>query len=61
MKVEPGEVAGYAVESANMKFNFVATEILLGEGEEQNALPDFTPTTFNFDMNQNKVEPRIFY
>ncbi len=59
VKVEPGDIAGYAVESTNMKFNFAATEVLLGEGEEQNALPGFATTTFNFDMNQSKVEPRI--
>lgn len=55
VKVEPGEEAGYAVESANMKFYFAATKVLLGEGEDQQELPGFTPTTFHFDMNQHKA------
>ena len=55
VKVEPGKEAGYSVESANMKFNFAATKVLLGEGENQQELSDFAPTTFNFDMNQHKI------
>lgn len=55
VKVEPGEEAGYAVESANMKFYFAATKVLLGEGKDQLELPGFTPTTFHFDMNQHKA------
>jgi hypothetical protein len=38
-----------------MKFNFAATKVLLGEGENQQELSDFAPTTFNFDMNQHKI------
>ena len=60
VKVEPGKIAGYAVENANMKFNFAATEVLLGEGEEQSKLPEFAPITFNFDMNQTKAESTVF-
>ncbi len=55
VKVEPGEEVGYAVESANLKFYFAATKVLLGEGENQQELPSFTPTTFHFDMNQHKA------
>lgn len=55
VKVEAGEGGGYAVESANMKFNFAATEVLLGEGEGQAPLPDFASTTFSFDMIQSKI------
>ena len=51
---------GDAVENANMKFNFAATEVLLGEGEEQSKLPEFAPITFNFDMNQTKAESTVF-
>ncbi len=58
VKVEAGHDAGYAIESANLKFNFTATEVLLGE--DQNPLPDFTPITLNFDMNQNKIQPTRF-
>lgn len=53
VKVAAGEKAGYAVENVNMKFNFAATEVLLGEGEEQTSLPGFPSTTFNFDMTQS--------
>lgn len=60
VKVEAGKSAGYAVESANMKFYFAATEVLLGEGENQQALPGFFPTTFHFDMNQHKVSHLVF-
>lgn len=55
VKVEAGEGAGYDVESANMKFHFGATEVLLGEGDGQQALPEFQPTTFHFDMNQTSA------
>lgn len=60
VKVEAGEGAGYAVESGNMKFHFAATEVLLGEGENQQALPGFLPTTFHLDMNQRKVAQSDF-
>lgn len=60
VKVEAGQVAGYAVESKNMKFQFAATEVLLGEGEEQAPLPDFNSTTFNFDMNQAKSDILVY-
>lgn len=59
VKVEPGEEAGYAVESANMQFYFAATKVLLGEGENQQELPGFPPTTFHFDMNQHKAVPNF--
>lgn len=48
VKVEPGKEAGYSVESANMKFNFAATKVLLGEGENQQELSDFAPINFQF-------------
>ena len=55
VNVKAGEGAGYDVESANMKFYFCATEVLLGEGDNQQALPGFLPTTFHFDMKQYYV------
>lgn len=55
VKVEAGEGAKYDVEGSNLKFYFGATEVLLGEGESQQKLPGFLPTTFHFDMNQHKV------
>lgn len=55
VNVKAGENAGYDIESANMKFYFGATEVLLGEGENQQALPGFRPTTFHFDMDKHTV------
>ncbi len=52
VKMEAGNAAAYAVETGNVQFDFSATEILLGEGEEQTALPDFGAMSFKFDMNQ---------
>lgn len=56
VKVKAGETNQYVVESSNVKFYFAATEVLLGEGESQTALPGFEPTTFHFDMNQTEAE-----
>lgn len=55
VNVKAGENAGYDIESANMKFYFGATEVLLGEGENQQALPGFRPTTFHFNMDKHYV------
>lgn len=55
VKVETDADGSYAVESGDLKFRFAATEVLIGEGEEQTALPNFTATTFDFDMDQSKV------
>lgn len=52
VKMEAGNAAAYAVETGNVQFDFSAIEILLGEGEEQTALPDFSAMSFKFDMNQ---------
>lgn len=60
VKVEAGEGAGYAMESGNMKFYFGTTEVLIGEGDAQQALPGFLPTTFHCDMNQYVVAPLKF-
>lgn len=53
--VEAGENAGYAVEDGNLKFHIAATKVMLGEGEQQQELVDFVPTTFHFDMNQSRI------
>lgn len=55
VQVEAGEQAAYNVEDANVKFSIAATKVLLGEGDEQQELGGFVPTTFRFDMNQCKV------
>lgn len=55
VKVETDADGSYAVESGDLKFRFAATEVLIGEGEGQTALPNFTATTFDFDMDQSKV------
>lgn len=54
VKVETDTVGNYAQVGGFLKFRFAATEVLLGEGEEQTALPNFAPTTFEFDMTQDR-------
>lgn len=56
VKVEAGEEAVYDVESGHTTFNFSATEVLLGEGEEQTPLEGFDGINLQFDMNQNKTK-----
>lgn len=55
VSVEAGEEGVYNVKDANVKFNITATKVMLGEGDGQQELSDFVPTTFQFDMNQSKV------
>lgn len=55
VKVTASDNAEYGVEESKLKFDITATEVMLGEGEEQVALPGFNPTTFSFELNQNKV------
>ena len=55
VKVETDADGSYAVENGKLIFRIAATEVLIGEGEEQAALPNFTATTFDFDMDQSKV------
>lgn len=52
VKVEADTDGSYAVESGKLKFRFAATEVLVGE--EQASLPNFTATTFDFDMDKGK-------
>lgn len=54
VKVEAGEEAVYDVESGHTTFNFSATEVLLGAGEEQTPLEGFDGINLQFDMNQSK-------
>lgn len=56
VKVEAEKDGGYSVENANMNFSFVAAKVLLGEGENQQELPDFKPITCNFNMDQHKAD-----
>lgn len=55
VSVEAGEEGAYNVKEANVKFSITATKVMLGEGEGQQELGDFVPTTFQFDMNQSKA------
>ncbi|HJD10359.1 MAG TPA: DUF4840 domain-containing protein [Candidatus Phocaeicola caecigallinarum] len=55
VKVEADTNGSYAVENGKLIFRFAATEVLLGEGEGQIPLPNFTATTFDFDMDQSRV------
>lgn len=47
--------AGYSLENGNLKFCIDATKVMLGEGEDQLEFTGFVPTSFHFDMNQNRV------
>ena len=59
VKVEANNNAMYAVEKGNLKFDIHATEVLLGEGEEQIPLDNFEPISMGIEMNQKKVTPHI--
>lgn len=60
VKVEAGTGGAYDVESGHAVFDFSATEVLLGEGEEQTPLEGFEGINLLFDMNQSKVTPHQF-
>lgn len=47
--------AGYAIENGNLEFSIDAAKVLLGEGEDRQEFTGFVPTSFHFDMNQNRV------
>lgn len=52
VKVTAVEGANYEVETTNLKFKFNAEEILVGQGEEQVPVANFTPVTFDIDMKK---------
>lgn len=54
VKIETNNNAMYAIENGNMKFDIFATEVLLGEGEEQIPLEGFKPIGMNINMTQKK-------
>lgn len=54
VKVSAVKGANYEIETTHLKFKFNAEEVLLGEGEEQVKLPNFTPTTFDCNMKKKK-------
>ena len=56
VKVEADEEAVYDVENGHTTFNFSATEVLLGAGEEQTPLEGFDGINLQFDMNQSKTK-----
>lgn len=56
VQVAAGEKkAGYAVDNGNLKFNIDAIKVMLGEGEGRQEFTGFVPTSFHFDMNQNRI------
>lgn len=56
VQVAAGEKkAGYAIENGNLKFYIDATKVMLGEGEDRQEFTGFVPTSFHFDMNQNRI------
>lgn len=58
--VEAGTQGAYAVESGHAAFDITATEVLLGEGENQTPLEGFNAINLQFDLNQYKVTPHQF-
>lgn len=56
VKVEAGAEGTYDVESGHIVFDFSATEVLLGAGEEQTPLEGFDGINLQFDMNQSKTK-----
>ena len=54
VNVSPVEGANYAVESAALKFQLYVEEVLIGTGDSQVALPDFTSTMLDFAMQKEK-------
>lgn len=55
VSVDPVAGGAYSVEDSEVKFSLNVTEIKLGEGDQQVALPNFNGMTLNFDMTQDKV------
>lgn len=55
VSVDPVPGGAYSVEDSEMKFSLNVTEIKLGEGDQQVALPNFNGMTLNFDMTQDKI------
>ena len=56
VKVEAGAKGTYDVESGHIVFDFSATEVLLGAGEEQTSLEGFDGINLQFDMKQSKTK-----
>lgn len=56
VKVEAGAEGTYDVESGHIVFDFSATEVLLGAGEEQTPLEGFDGLHLLLDMNQSKAK-----
>lgn len=56
VQVVAGEkVSCYEVENGNLKFYIDATKVMLGVSEDRQEFTGFVPTSFHFDMNQNRV------
>lgn len=60
VKVEVETTGKYSVETGDLKFNITATEVKLGEGDNQTALPTFSPTTFKFDLDKDAVTHHLY-
>ena len=55
VSVDPVPGGAYSVEDSEVEFSLNVTEVKLGEGENQEPLPNFNGMTLNFDMTQDKV------
>lgn len=56
VSVAPVEGACYDTESSELKFKITATEVNLGEGENQTPIEDFPQTTFDFSLVKKTAE-----
>ena len=45
----------YEVENGNLRFYIDATKVMLGVSEDRQEFTGFVPSSFHFDMNQNRV------
>ncbi len=53
--IDAKSIGIYTVDDGNLKFELVATKVLVGSGEEMTEMDNFAPTTFAFDLFQNRI------
>lgn len=53
--IEVNNAGIYTVEDGNLKFELVATKVLVGSGEEMTEMGNFAPTTFAFNLFKSPI------
>lgn len=56
VNVMPADEATYVLEASELKFKITATEVNLGEGDDQTPIENFPQTVFNFTLEKNHPE-----